>query len=145
MPGRHIGAVRGLHPLHAILLAFPIALFSAAFASDITYLNTAQMQWSNFSAWMLAGAVLFATPVILWALFAWLGNRRTARSGWTLAYLVLVVLMWVTGLINSFQHSRDAWSSVETTGLVLSALSALLALVAGWIGYAGVPRREVQA
>src|SRR5690606_16367776 len=32
-----------LHPLHAILLAFPIALFSAALATDITYLNSAEI------------------------------------------------------------------------------------------------------
>ncbi|MFN3537755.1 MAG: DUF2231 domain-containing protein, partial [Brevundimonas sp.] len=42
-----------LHPLHAILLAFPIALFSFAVATDIAYLNTAEMQWSNFSAWSI--------------------------------------------------------------------------------------------
>ena len=144
MPAKHhLQRLRGLHPLHALLLAFPIAFLSAALASDITYLNTAEIQWSNFSAWLLAGAALFGAVVVIWAFAAWLSNRRHGRGGWSLAYLILVLLMWVTSVVNSFQHSRDGWSSVETTGLLLSILGTLLALAAGWIGYAGVPRREV--
>ena len=44
------------NPLHAILLAFPVALYPAALLTDITYLNTAEIQWSNFSSWLIAGA-----------------------------------------------------------------------------------------
>lgn len=44
---------RSVHPLHAILLAFPIALFASALLSDIIYLKSAEMQWSNFSAWLI--------------------------------------------------------------------------------------------
>jgi uncharacterized membrane protein len=36
-------------PLHALLLAFPVALFASALLSDITYLKSAEIQWSNFS------------------------------------------------------------------------------------------------
>lgn len=120
----------GLHPLHAILLAFPIALFSGALASDITYLNSAEMQWSNFSAWMITGALVFGGPVVLWAL---IGFFRKRSAG--LFYLLAVAAMWVIGLVNAFQHSRDAWSSVGTAGLLMSLVCTLLALVAGWIGY----------
>ncbi|EHN71864.1 hypothetical protein SMCF_8723, partial [Streptomyces coelicoflavus ZG0656] len=50
------GSERPAHnPLHAILLCFPIALFTSALISDIAYLRTAEMQWSNFSAWLIVG------------------------------------------------------------------------------------------
>ena len=41
------GAV--IRPLHRLLLAFPVALFTFALFTDIAYLRTAEMQWSNLS------------------------------------------------------------------------------------------------
>lgn len=125
-----------LHPLHAILLAFPIALFSGALASDITYLNSPQIQWTNFSQWLLAGGCLMGGLALLWAIVLAVTLRGAGR-GRAVLYLLLLAGMWIAGLLNSFQHSRDGWSSVETTGLVLSVLSTLLALAAGWVGYSG--------
>lgn len=127
---------RLLHPLHAILLAFPIALFSAALLSDITYLNTAEIQWTNFSAWLITGGLVFGAPALLWALIL-LVRRRGTGSRDMLAYFLLVAVMWVAALINAFQHSRDAWSSVGMTGLILSIVSTLAALAAGWVGHSG--------
>lgn len=125
----------GPHPLHAILLAFPVALFPAGLASDITYLNTAEIQWTNFSSWLNAGALLFGGPVLLWALINSVRLRRAPLHRRALAYLVVVAAMWILGLINAFKHSGDGWSSVGTIGLTLSLLSALLALTAGWIAF----------
>ena len=128
-------APSALHPLHAILLAFPVALFTGALLSDITYLNSAEIQWTNFSAWLITGALLFGAPLLPWSLLPFLRRRRAARRGRALLYPVLVWLMWIVGLLNAFQHGRDGWSSVGTTGLVLSILSTLAALLAGWIAY----------
>jgi uncharacterized membrane protein len=126
-----------LHPLHAILLAFPIALFTAALVTDITYLQTAEIQWSNFSSWLIAGALFFGAPVMIWA-----GIIAARQKHWRAAvYALLVAAMWIAGLINAFQHSRDAWSSVETGGLLLSIFSTLAALAAGWVAHMA-PSRE---
>lgn len=131
-----------LHPLHALLLAFPIALFSSALASDITYLNTAEIQWTNFSQWLLAGGCLMGGFALLWAIVLAVTARGVERNGSgrgrAVLYLVLLAVMWIAGLLNSFQHSRDGWSSVETTGLVLSIISTLAALAAGWVGYSSL-------
>ena len=136
-----VGAL--LHPLHAILLAFPIALFSAGLASDIAYLNTSVIQWSNVSAWLIAGAELFGGLVLIWAIVCFLTARSRPYRGRALAYLIVVAVMWLAGLLNAFNHSQDAWSSVGTLGLLLSIVTTILALVAGWIGYAATPVREV--
>lgn len=126
-----------LHPFHAILLAFPVALFPAALLADIAYLNSSEMQWSNFAAWLIAGALVFTGLAMAWALIGMFVSRGGRR--WLCAILALV---FVIGLVNAFQHSHDGWSSVGTTGLALSVISTVLALAAGWIGY-GVSR-EVQ-
>ena len=128
-----------LRPLHGLLLAFPVALFTACVVTDIAYLNTAEMQWTNFSAWLNAGGMVFAGAVTLWALVGAVLGRAAGPAVWI--YPVVLVLMSVIGLLNAFHHSRDAWASVGTTGLVLSILTALLALAAGWIFHAAPVRR----
>ena len=123
-----------LHPLHAILLAFPIALFSSALATDITYLNSAEIQWTNFSQWLLAGGCLMGGLALVWAIVLVATTRGGGRTQAVL-YLALLAVMWIAGLFNSFHHSHDGWTSVGTTGLVLSIISTVLALAAGWVGY----------
>jgi uncharacterized membrane protein len=127
-----------LHPAHAILLAFPVAMFPAALLADIAYLASAEMQWSTFAAWLITGGLLFGAPVLLWSAliaFRWKGPA---------AYVLSLAIMWLAGLVNAFQHSRDGWSSVGTTGLILSIVSTLAVLAAAWIVHAA-GRTEVRA
>lgn len=133
-----------LHPLHALLLGFPIALFTTALVNDIAYLKTAEMQWSNFAAWAIVGALVVGAPVVLWAAIQAIRYRTVSRyrttevRGRAILYLILIAVMWIAGLINAFQHSRDAWSSVGVFGLLLSIVATVCALAAGWIGYSTV-------
>ena len=127
------------NPIHAILLAFPVALYPAALLSDITYLNTAVIQWTNFSSWLIAGADVFAGLVLAWALVSqFLG--RTRQRGW--AYVTVVALMFIAGVLNAFQHARDGWHSVGTFGLVLSILCTILAFVAAFLAYGQTQVKE---
>lgn len=123
------------HAVHALLLSFPVALFPAALLTDIAYLRTAQIQWTNFSSWLIAGALVFGGLVLAWAalslLFGWRGPNRISR----LIYLAVLAAMWILGLLNAFKHSQDAWSSVGAFGLTLSILCTVLALAAGVIAY----------
>lgn len=139
----HGAVLRPGHSLHSILLSYPIALFTGALAADIAYLRTAEIQWSNFASWLIAGALVFAGLVLLWALIEWLAGLRRLDSQRRLLYLVVIAVMWIIGLVNAFQHSRDAWSSVGTAGLVMSVITVVLALIAGWIHFSRPLVREI--
>lgn len=136
---------RPVRPVHGLLLAFPVALFTTALLSDIAYLNTAEMQCSNFAAWAITGALAAGAPVLLWAALGFWRRRRNPARRHALAYFLLLLVMWGAGLINAFKHSQDAWSSVGTTGVLLSVLCTALALVAGWVAHAGIGRTIVSA
>ena len=101
------------------------------------------MQWSNFSAWLLAGGELFTGLLLIGAFVTLVRSGRSGYGGRALIYFLVVLLLFAVGLVNSFQHSRDAWWSVETLGLVLSVAGALLALVAGFIGYSARAAHQV--
>lgn len=130
-------------PLHAILLAFPVALHPATLLADITYLNTAVVQWTNFAQWLNAGACFFGGLLLAWALLSYVFGR--VRGGRSLTYLLVVAAMFVLGLINAFQHSRDAWASVGTLGVVLSLVCTVLAFAAAWLAHSAATVREYRA
>lgn len=135
MPIRQYRPERAPHPVHAILLGFPIVLFSSGLLSDIAYLRSAEIQWTNFSSWLIAGALVPGGLVLAWALVSlalgWRGSERRPR----LLYVGLLAVMWILGLINAFKHSQDGWSSVGAFGLILSILCSLLALAAGVLAF----------
>jgi uncharacterized membrane protein len=136
------GSLRPLHPLHAILLAFPFPLFLSALLSDLAYWSSFHVQWANFSSWLIAGGLLVGAFAVLWALVN-LFRRGTARKGRLIVYFVVLLAMWGLGFVNALVHAKDAWATMPE-GLYLSAITTLLALVAAWIGYSGFRTGEVE-
>lgn len=59
--------------------------------------------------------------------------RAERRGGRPAVYLLLLVATWILGLINAFEHAKDAWA-VMPSGLVLSVIVSVLACVAAWTG-----------
>lgn len=118
-------------PLHAIFLAGTVPLFLGALFSDIAYSKSYQIQWSNFAAWLIAGGLLFCGLALVFALINLV--RAEHKGGRPVVYFLLLLVTWVLGLVNAFEHAKDAWA-VMPTGLVLSVIVTALALVTAWIG-----------
>ncbi len=117
--------------LHTILLAGSVPLFLGALLNDIAYYQSYQIQWSNFASWLLAGAELFCGLALLFALIKLVRAQR--KGGYPLTYFLLLLATFVLGLIDCFQHAKDAWA-VMPAGLVLSAIVFLLSCLAAWVG-----------
>jgi uncharacterized membrane protein len=130
------------HPIHGILSAYPLALFTAALATDITYLNTANMQWANFSVWLIAGGLFMGVLAAIVGIVDALANRGRSRARRPWFHSVGTLLMMVLALLNAFIHSRDAWTSVVPTGIILSVIVSILALATTWSGYTLEARQD---
>ncbi len=131
------------HPIHGILAAYPLAFFTGALVTDIIYANTAEMQWANFSVWLITGGLLMGVLAAIAGLVDAIANRAVPRRRpWP--HSIGTLLMLLLALFNAFVHSRDAWTSVVPTGLVLSALVFILALATSWLGYSLEARQEVR-
>ncbi|WLH82210.1 DUF2231 domain-containing protein [Pseudomonas sp. FP2338] len=118
-------------PLHSTLLAGTVPLFLGALLSDIAYGQTYQIQWANFASWLIAGALVFCGFALLFALVNLV--RAEHKGGRPAAYFLLLLITWVLGLVNAFQHAKDAYAMMPV-GLVLSVIVTVLAIVATWIG-----------
>jgi uncharacterized membrane protein len=131
------------HPIHVMLVPFPIACFVGTLVTDIAYWRSANMMWANMSAWLLAVGLVIAVFAVIAGLIDFLASRgvRSLRAAWIHGIGNVVVIL--VAIANSFIHSRDAYTSVVPTGLALSALTVLLLLVTGWNGWTMVYRHGV--
>lgn len=122
------------HPIHTLLAAFPLAFFTTAFLTDLTYVNTAEMMWANFSIWLITGGLIMGGLAAVAGIIDFARNRRARRAPRPWFHSLLNVLVLGLALLNAFVHSRDAWTSVMPTGIILSAIVAVLVVIASWTG-----------
>ena len=130
-------------PLHPMLIPFPLACFAGGLLADLTYWGTAEMMWADFSAWLISAGLVLGVLAAIVGLIDFIAHRheRTTAPAWPHALGTVVLL--VLALLNTFIHSRDAWTSVVPTGLILSALTVAAALVTGWLGFVLERRQAV--
>jgi uncharacterized membrane protein len=130
------------HPIHGILSAYPLAFFTGAFATDLIYLQSANMMWANFSAWLIAAGILMGVLAGLVGIVDAIAARSRRRQARRWPHSLLTSAMMIVALVNAFIHSRDAWTSVVPTGIILSAVATVLAIVSSWMGYSLQSRQE---
>lgn len=126
--------------MHTIFTLSSVPLFLGALLSDWAYASSQEIQWLNFAAWLNAGGLLIAGPVLLWAAVDVLRSSAHRRQRGGLIYLTLLLVTFIVGFINALVHGKDGWAAMPT-GLILSAVVLALAVVASAIGLAGFLRR----
>jgi uncharacterized membrane protein len=118
--------------LHRGFIGAGGVLLIAAFGTDYTYYTTALWQWANFSAWLITiGLIVTLVAAILLVIDFATGRAGRLNTG----SFIPVTAAALLSLINAFVHSRDAWTSVVPQGILLSAISAILLLIAGARGW----------
>ena len=130
------------HPIHPMLVPIPIACFVGALVTDIVYVVTAEMMYADFSAWLLLVGMVFGVLAAIAGLFDFLGNRLIREQTPAWPHLLGNVVVLVLAFFNNMIHTRDAWTSVMPTGLILSILTVLILPVTGWLGWALVYRHR---
>jgi uncharacterized membrane protein len=131
------------HPIHAMLVPIPITCFIGCLVTDIVYWRTARMMWANFSAWLLAIGLVVSLLAVIAGLTDFFGERRirALRAAWIHGIGNGVAL--ILAILNAFIHSRDAYTSVVPTGLILSVLVVVILAVTAWMGGEMVYRHGV--
>src|SRR5690348_4229178 len=129
-----------LLPVNAVLVAGATSLFAGALLSDIAYFRSYEIQWNNFSSWLLVGGLLVAAFAFLWSIVELF---RTRWRVWpAVAYSVLLLATWILGFVDALVHAKDAWATMPD-GLVLSAIVLVLACVSLAVAWAGLRTGDV--
>lgn len=131
------------HPIHPMLVPFPITCFIGALITDIAYTQSANVQWVNFSVWLITAGLVMGGLAALAGLTDFFGDRRVRAARPALPHMLINIIVMILELFNAFVHSRDGWTSVVPTGITLSMVSVLLLGVSGWLGGSLVYKHRV--
>ncbi len=103
----------GGHPIHPMLVPFPIALLVATFVSDLVYLTNGNAFWADVSMWSLGAAIVTAALAALAGLTDFMGNAR-------------------------IRAINDAWKH-----MIGNIVVVLLSIASFWLRYDGGPVQAV--
>ena len=131
------------HPIHQMLIPFPLGLLTIAIIFDVVRMITGNPLWSTIAFWLIAAGIIGGLAAAIFGLIDWTGiprGTRAKRIGTVhgIGNVVLVVLFVASWLLR-----RDNPAQPETLAIVLSLAGGGLSLVTGWLGGELVTRLSI--
>jgi uncharacterized membrane protein len=130
------------HPVHQILIVFPLGLLATSFFFDLAWLARGRAELAVVASWMIFAGVLGGLAASIFGLIDWLAIPRGTRAWRVGAWhgggnLIIAVLFAVSWLIR-----RDAPGHPEGVAIALSGCGVLLIILTGWLGSELADRME---
>lgn len=129
---RSRAAIAG-HPLHPMLIPFPIAFLVGAFASDLNFWSTGDAFWARASLWLTAAGLFTGLVAAFVGLVDFLSiPDARQRAGWIHFLgngIVLLLTLW-----SLLHRLGDPAGAVLPLGLALSTAVTIVLLLTGWMG-----------
>jgi uncharacterized membrane protein len=122
------------HPIHQMLIVFPLGLLGMAVIFDVLALFLAQGYWSEIALWMIVAGIVTGLLAAPFGLIDWLAipsGTRAKRIGALHGLGNVIVLLLFAG------SAWLRWLSPQTPAglaLILSFSGLFLALITGWLG-----------
>ncbi len=123
----------GSHPIHPMLIPFPIVCFIGTFVADVVYLRNHNPGWATASHWLLAIGLVMAALAAVTGLTDYLGDERLRRLGDALKHMLANVTAVVLELVNLLLRLRND-DFIGSTGVYISGVVVLILLYSGWKG-----------
>jgi uncharacterized membrane protein len=122
------------HPIHPVLIPFPIAFFVGTFVCDLVYWQMSNPAWAAATLWLLGAGLVMAALAAVMGLIDVFGDqqiRQLSTVWWHAGANVLLVLI---EFLNLFIRYQDGSAAIIPNGLLLSLIAVLLLLFSGWKG-----------
>jgi uncharacterized membrane protein len=143
MPNPHSTAKIAGHPLHPMLVPFPIAFFVATLAADFMYLHGGDPFWFRGSIWLLGAGVVMALIAALAGITDLLGDARIRALTIVWVHFLGNLVVVLVEALNWYRRHVMGVAAVQPIGLCLSIAAVLILLVTGWLGWEMVYRQRV--
>ena len=131
------------HPIHPMLIPFPVACFVLAFISDLAFWRTSNDFWANASLWLLGVGLIMAALAAVTGLIDVLGDDRIRNLSDAWLHAGGNVVAVVIELYNWYSRFAHGNAAIVPTGLILSLIVVLILLFTGWKGWEMVYRHRV--
>jgi uncharacterized membrane protein len=123
------------HPIHPMLIPFPIAFFVGTFVCDLVVWGTGNPGWAEATLWLLGAGLIIAGFAAVAGLTDFLGEariRNLSTAWWHAGGNVVVVLI---ELANWLVRYAQGSAAILPTGIILSAIVVCTLLFTGWKGW----------
>lgn len=131
------------HPIHPMLIGFPIAFFVAALGCDIAFWQTANEGWAIASTWLLGAGLVMAALAAVAGGVDFLGDEQIRDISDAWRHGIGNVLLVLIQLYNWYSRYTGGAEAVIPTGLVLSLIVVLGLLYTGWKGWGMIYKHHV--
>jgi uncharacterized membrane protein len=124
------------HPIHPMLVVFPIGLWVTALVFDVVYAFTGNPLWRTLAFWNLVGGIVGALAAAVPGLidYSEMTGRARRIANWHMALNLGVTALFVVNVLL-----RTTWGSRFIDGnswipLALSVIGNAVLGVSGWLG-----------
>ena len=131
------------HPLHPLIVTFPIAFLTGVLGTDLGYWLTQDPFWARASVWLLGAGLVSGLVAAATGMMDFLKIDRVKKhsAGWIHAVGNIAALF--LSLINWVQRLGNATGAIFPLGIILSTVVAVLLAVTGWYGAELIYRHKV--
>lgn len=121
------------HPIHPMMIAFPVATLMAAPLSDVAAVATRDPFWRRASRWLLLGGLVSGVAASAVGLIDYLAIKEVRRSPGGNAHAIgNAVALALVGA--NLLRRRDPEAEIGATEIALSAATMALLGATAWLG-----------
>ena len=131
------------HPIHPMIIPFPVAFFVSAFVTDLLFLAGYGNGLATGSMWLLGAGLVMAALAAVAGLIDFFGEPRirALRESWM--HMIGNVIVVVLELVNFFLRYGEQPATVPSLGVLISGVAAVLLIFNGWMGWQMVYQHRV--
>ena len=138
------------HPIHSMLIVFPLGLLGMAVIFDMLALALGQGYWAEIALWMMVAGVVTGFVAAPFGLVDWLAIPRRTRAkrigalhgiGNVMVLVLFAVSAWLRlgapqtpVALSAFLPLSMFLQTSAGLAVILSSVGFLLMLVTGWLG-----------
>jgi uncharacterized membrane protein len=128
----------GGHPIHPMLIPFPIALWAFSLIADVIYLWRGNPAWRDWIAFytLLAGTIGAALAAVF-GIIDWLSikDREVKKvADWHARLNVIALLIFAASFYLRTTSGAGLVGGSYTIPFVLSVVGVILITISGWLG-----------
>ena len=124
----------GGHPIHPMLIPFPITCLVGAFVTDLLFLSSGDDGFATASHWLIGFGIGTAALAATFGLIDFMGDDRIRRLSHALQHMMANVAAVVVAVINFVIRLDDPAGDIASMGVFLSGATVLILLFSGWRG-----------
>jgi uncharacterized membrane protein len=132
------------HPLHPMLIPFPVAFLVGAFVADLAFIGTGDGFWARASMWLIGASIVMALLAALVGFADFFSEPRIRALSDAWYHMIGNLTAVVVAVINfALRYNQGAESAIKPWGVFLSFVVVGILLFTGWKGWEMVYRHRV--